>query len=49
MSYSVSNSVESTTSQNNADFGISLQAMLCDRAGLDVNDTAIMKAMKMNY
>jgi hypothetical protein len=48
MSYSVSNSVESTTSQNNADFGISLQAMLCDRAGLDVNDTAA-EHFRANY
>ena len=48
MSYSVSNSVESTTSQNNADFGISMQAMLCDRAGIAVNHTAA-EHFRANY
>lgn len=48
MSYSVFNSGENTTVQNNADFGISLQAMLCDRAGLDINTTAA-EHFRANY
>lgn len=48
MSYSVSTSGENTTPQNNADFGISLQAMLCDRASLEVNETAA-EHFRANY
>lgn len=40
MAYPILNSDEGIVPSNNADFGISLQSMLCDRAGVYVNNTA---------
>lgn len=40
MSHPFLNSREGLAPSNNADFGISLQSMLCDRAGVYVNSTA---------
>lgn len=48
MSKSVSKATNSTASKNNADYGITLQAMLCDRFDLDVNAIALGH-FKANY
>ena len=48
MAYPILNSGEGTAPSNNADFGISLQSMLCDRAGVYVNHTAA-EHFRSNY